>query len=172
MYAWGFIIMDVCFCLQVVWLITGSGVGGLLNGSLWYKQLVGMELNNQAFRLVLFFLHPLLKQPRELGGGGGSCSEQPRRNAQPLALSDSSGAFKQKHDLKSGFKTALFSFFSEQYINNLLSYRRLQIQLLILPLCLYKISAAGLSSLDYYFGNVSYYYIMFVLPIIFAFGSF
>ena len=43
---------------------------------------------------------------------------------------------------------------------------------LILPLHLYKISAAGLSSLDNYFGNVSYYYIMFVLPIIFAFGSF
>ena len=93
-------------------------------------------------------------------------------NAQPLALSDSSGAFKQKNDLKSGCKTALFSFFSEQYINNLLLYRRLQIQLLILPLRLYKISAAGLSSLDNYFGNVSYYYIMFVLPIIFAFGSF
>lgn len=27
---------DVFFCLQVVWLITSSGVGGLLNGSLWY----------------------------------------------------------------------------------------------------------------------------------------
>ena len=36
---------------------------------------------------------------------------------------------------------------------------------LILPLHLYKISAAGLSSLDNYFGNVSYYVL---LPIIFA----
>ena len=57
-------------------------------------------------------------------------------------------------------------------MNNLLLYRRLEVQLLILLLHLYKISAAGLSSLGNYFGNVSYYYIMFVLPIIFAFGSF
>ena len=172
MYAWGFIIMDVCFCLQVVWLITGSGVGGLLNGSLWYKQLVGMELNNQEVPFGFIFPSSPIKVAQGVGGGGGSCSEQPRGNAQPLALSDSSGTFKQKHDLKSGCKTALFSFFSEQYVNNLLLYRRLQIQLLILRLRLYKISAAGLSSLDNYFGNVSYYYIMFVLPIIFAFGSF
>ena len=50
-------------------------------------------------------------------------------------------------------------------MNNLLLNRRLKIQLLILLLHnLYKISAAGLSSLGNYFGNVSYYYIMFVLP--------
>ena len=45
MYAWGFIIGCILL-FTVVWLITGSGVGGLLNGSLWYMQLVGMELNN------------------------------------------------------------------------------------------------------------------------------
>ena len=107
------------------------------------------------------------------GGGVGHAQSSPGEMPSPLHLvHDSSGTFKQKHDLKSGCKTALFSFFSEQYINNLLLYERLQIQLLILPLRLYKISAAGLSSLDNYFGNVSYYYIMFVLPIIFAFGSF
>lgn len=107
-----------------------------------------------------------------MGGGGWVMLRVAQGKCPAPCTGDSSGTFKQKHDLKSGCKTALFSFFSEQYINNLLLYRRLQIQLLILPLRLYKISAAGLSSLDNYFGNVSYYYIMFVLPIIFAFGSF
>ena len=50
-----------------------------------------------------------------------------------------------------------YSFFSEQHVNSLLFYRRLQIQLLILPLQFVQyIAAAGLSSLDNYFGNVSY----------------
>lgn len=107
-----------------------------------------------------------------MGGGGWVMLRVAQGKCPAPCTGDSSGTFKQKHDLKSGCKTALFSFFSEQYINNLLLYRRLQIRLLILPLRLYKILAAGLSSLDNYFGNVSYYYIMFVLPIIFAFGSF
>ena len=172
MYAWGFII-------GCILLFTGSLADNWQWGGRAFKwQFMVYAISRNGIKQLgssFGFIFPSspIKVAQGVGGGGGWVMLRVAQGKCPAPCTgDSSGTFKQKHDLKSGCKTALFSFFSEQYINNLLLYRRLQIQLLILPLRLYKILAAGLSSLDNYFGNVSYYYIMFVLPIIFAFGSF